>query len=191
MDHIEYCLEHTPKWRPVVPNGIDPCQAGMNAIHELGEVIAVCTAIIEDFCKRGHTIDEFGPMVVAMDAESDFFESIAKFRAARRMWAKVARERFGAQKKSTMMLKIGIRTSGLSLQAQKPLNNAARVTIQTLAGVLGGSELHRCVQHRRGSGPALLRGADVHLGYAGTSWPMRPMCPLLRTRWGARITWNG
>ena len=138
MDHIEYCLEHTPKWRPVVPNGIDPCQAGMNAIHELGEVIAVCTAIIEDFCKRGHTIDEFGPMVVAMDAESDFFESIAKFRAARRMWAKVARERFGAQKKSTMMLKIGIRTSGLSLQAQKPLNNAARVTIQTLAGVLGG-----------------------------------------------------
>lgn len=138
MDHIEYCLEHTPKWKPVVPNGIDPCQAGMNAIHELGEVIAVCTAVIDDFCKRGHTIDEFGPMVVAMDSESDFFESIAKFRAARRMWAKVAKERFGAQKKSTMMLKIGIRTSGLSLQAQKPLNNAARVTIQALAGVLGG-----------------------------------------------------
>lgn len=138
MDHIEYCLEHTPKWRPVVPNGIDPCQAGMNAVHELGEVIAVCTAIMDDFCKRGHSIDEFGSMVVAMDAESDFFESIAKFRAARRMWAKVAKERFGAQKKSTMALKIGIRTSGLSLQAQKPLNNAARVTIQALAGVLGG-----------------------------------------------------
>ena len=138
MDHIEYCLEHTPKWKPVVPNGIDPCQAGMNAVHELGEVIAVCTAIIDDFCQRGHTIDEFGPMVVAMDAESDFFESIAKFRAARRMWAKIAKERFGAAKKSTMALKIGIRTSGLSLQAQKPLNNAARVTIQTLAGVLGG-----------------------------------------------------
>lgn len=138
MDHIEYCLEHTPKWRPIVPNGIDPCQAGMNAVHELGEVIAVCTAVIDDFCKRGHSIDEFGSMVVAMDAESDFFESIAKFRAARRMWAKVAKERFEAQKKSTMALKIGIRTSGLSLQAQKPLNNAARVTIQALAGVLGG-----------------------------------------------------
>lgn len=138
MDHIEYCLEHTPKWKPVVPNGIDPCQAGMNAIHELGEVIAVSTAIIDDFVKRGHTIDEFGPMVVAMDAESDFFESIAKFRAARRMWAKVAKERFHAKKASTMKLKIGIRTSGLSLQARKPLNNAARITIQTLAGVLGG-----------------------------------------------------
>ena len=138
MDHIEYCLQYTPKWKPVVPNGIDPCQAGMNAVHELGEVIAVCTAVIEDFCQRGHEIDEFGPMVVAMDAESDFFESIAKFRAARRMWAKVAKERFGAKKKSTMMLKIGIRTSGLSLQAQKPLNNAARVTLETLAGVLGG-----------------------------------------------------
>lgn len=138
MDHIEYCLEHTPKWKPVVPNGIDPCQAGMNAVHELGEVIAVSTAVIEDFVKRGHTIDEFGSMVVAMDAESDFFESIAKFRAARRMWAKVAKEHFHAQKASTMKLKIGIRTSGLSLQARKPLNNAARITIQTLAGVLGG-----------------------------------------------------
>lgn len=138
LDHIEYCLEYTPKWKPVVPNGIDPCQAGMNAVHELGEVMAVCTVIIDDFCKRGHTIDEFGPMVVAMDAESDFFESIAKFRAARRMWAKIAKERFGAKKASTMKLKIGIRTSGLSLQANKPLNNAARVTIQTLAGVLGG-----------------------------------------------------
>ena len=138
MDHIEYCLEHTPKWRAVVPNGIDPCQAGMNAVHELGEVIAVCTAIMDEFCGRGHSIDEFGSMVVAMDAESDFFESIAKFRAARRMWAKVARERFGAKKKSTMALKIGIRTSGLSLQPHKPLNNAARITIQALAGVLGG-----------------------------------------------------
>lgn len=138
LDHIEYCLEYTPKWKPVVPNGIDPCQAGMNAVHELGEVMAVCTVIIDDFCKRGHTIDDFGPMVVAMDAESDFFESIAKFRAARRMWAKIAKERFGAKKASAMKLKIGIRTSGLSLQANKPLNNAARVTIQTLAGVLGG-----------------------------------------------------
>lgn len=138
QDHIEYCREYTPRWKPVVPNGIDPCQAGMNAVHELGEVIAVCTAIIEDFCARGHHIDEFGPMAVAMDAESDFFETIAKFRAARRMWAKVAKEKFGATKKSTMALKIGIRTSGLSLTAQKPLNNAARVTIQALAGVLGG-----------------------------------------------------
>ncbi|MEA5002517.1 MAG: methylmalonyl-CoA mutase family protein [Christensenella sp.] len=138
QDHIEYCLEHTPKWKPVVPNGIDPCQAGMNAVHELGEVLAVATAVLDDFCARGHSIDEFGPMVFAMDAESDVFESIAKFRAARRMWARIAKERFGAKKDSTMKLKIGIRTSGLSLQAQKPLNNAARVTLQTLAGVLGG-----------------------------------------------------
>lgn len=138
VDHIEWCLENTPRWKPVAPNGIDPCQAGMNSVHELGEVIAVGTAVIDDFVKRGHTIDEFGPMVFAMDAESDFFESIAKFRAARRMWAKIAKERFYAKKESTMKLKIGIRTSGLSLQANKPINNAARITIQTLAGVLGG-----------------------------------------------------
>lgn len=138
IDQIEFSISNTPKWKAVVPNGVDPCQTGLNAVHELGEVIAVSTAIVDDYCKRGHTIDEFGGMIVSMDAESDFFESIAKFRAARRMWAKITKERFGAQKKSTMALKIGIRTSGISLTAQKPLNNASRVAIQTLAGILGG-----------------------------------------------------
>jgi len=77
-------------------------------------------------------------MICALDAESDFFETIAKFRAARRMWAKIAKEKFAAKTKGATQLKIGIRTSGLSLQAQKPLNNAARVTLQILSCVLGG-----------------------------------------------------
>lgn len=138
IDQIEFGKQFTPKWTAVVPNGVDPCQTGMNAIHELGEAIAVATAIMDDFCKRGHTIDEYGAMIFALDSESDFFESIAKFRAARRMWAKIAKERFHAEKKSCMTLKIGIRTSGISLTSQKPLNNASRVALQTLAGVLGG-----------------------------------------------------
>ena len=138
IDQIEFCLENTPKWKPVVPNGVDPCQSGLNAVHELGEVIAVSTAIVEDFCARGHNIDELGGMIFSLDSESDFFESIAKFRAARRMWAKIVKNRFGSEKKSTQALKIGIRTSGISLTAQKPLNNASRVAIQTLAGILGG-----------------------------------------------------
>ncbi len=138
VDHIEYCLKETPKWKAVVPNGVDPCQGGMNAVHELAEVIAVGTAIIADLEKKGLTIDDYGSMVFALDAESDFFETICKFRAARRMWAKVAKERFGAKTKQAMQLKIGIRTSGLSLQMQKPLNNASRVTLQILSCVLGG-----------------------------------------------------
>ena len=138
LDHCEWAVKNTPKWKPIVPNGVDPCQAGMNAVHELGEVIAVATAVMKDLEKRGISLDEYGAMVFAMDAEADFFETIAKFRAARRMWAKIAKETFGANSKKAMQLKIGIRTSGLSLQAQKPLNNAARVTLQILSCVLGG-----------------------------------------------------
>jgi methylmalonyl-CoA mutase N-terminal domain/subunit len=110
----------------------------MNAIHELGGCLTVATRVIEDLADRGITIDEFGTMVFALDAESDFFETIAKFRLARKMWARIAREKFGAQTKRAAQLKIGIRTSGLSLTDQKPLNNAARVTLQILSCVLGG-----------------------------------------------------
>jgi methylmalonyl-CoA mutase N-terminal domain/subunit len=110
----------------------------MDAIRELGGCLAVATEVMQDLGKRGISIDEFGPMVFALDAESDFFETIAKFRLARKMWAKIAREKFGAKTKRALQLKIGIRTSGLSLTHQKPLNNAARVTLQILSCVLGG-----------------------------------------------------
>ncbi len=138
LDHIEYSVRHTPKWRPFAPNGVDPCQGGMDAVRELGGCLAVATAICRDLRERGISVDDYGAMVFSLDAESDFFETIAKFRAARRMWARIARERFGARTKKAMQLKIGIRTSGLSLQSQKPLNNAARVTLQILSCVLGG-----------------------------------------------------
>jgi len=138
LDHIEYSVRHTPDWRPIAPNGVDPCQSGMNAIKELGGVLAVATAVLRDLAARGISIDEFGPMVFSLDAESDFFETIAKFRLARKMWARIAREKLGATTKRAMQAKIGIRTSGLSLTHQKPLNNAARVTLQILSCVLGG-----------------------------------------------------
>lgn len=138
LDHIEYSVRHTPNWRPIAPNGVDPCQGGMDAIKELGGALAVATQVMADLAERGVTIDEFGPMVFALDAESDFFETIAKFRLARKMWAKIAKDIFSAKTKRAMQLKIGIRTSGLSLTHQKPLNNAARVALQILSCVLGG-----------------------------------------------------
>lgn len=138
MDHIEFCLQNTPKWKPFAPNGVDPNQAGMNAVHELGAALGSAIAVLEDLKERGHTIDEYGAMVFALDSDSDFFETIAKFRCARRMWAKIAKERFGATSKKAMQLKLGTRTSGLSLQRQKPLNNTSRVTLQMLSAVLGG-----------------------------------------------------
>ncbi|MBW1787670.1 MAG: acyl-CoA mutase large subunit family protein [Deltaproteobacteria bacterium] len=138
LDHIEYSVGHTPKWRPFAPNGVDPCQGGMDAVRELGGCLAVATAICLGMRDRGISLDDYGAMVFSLDAESDFFETIAKFRAARMMWAKIAKEKLGAKSKKAMQLKIGIRTSGLSLQSQKPLNNAARVTLQILSCILGG-----------------------------------------------------
>lgn len=138
LDHVEYTIKNTPKWKAAAPNGVDPCQGGMDAVKEIGGVVAVASAIIEDLEKRGIDIDEYGSMVVSLDAESDFFENIAKFRAIRKVWAKTAKEKFHAKTARAMMMKIGIRTSGLSLQMQKPLNNAARVTLEILSCVLGG-----------------------------------------------------
>lgn len=138
LDHIEYAVKHTPKWKPCVPNGVDPQQRGMEAPKELGGCLALATTMIRELEKRGISIDDYGAMVFSLDAESDFFETIAKFRAARRMWARIAKETLGATNEKAMQLKIGIRTSGLSLTWQKPLNNAARVTLEVLSCVLGG-----------------------------------------------------
>ena len=138
-DLLEFSVKNTPKWKPYAPNGVDPCQTGMNAIQEVAECLGVAIAVYEDMIKqRGFKLDDFGATVFSLDAESDFFETIAKFRAARKMWAKIAKERLGATTPRAMSLRIGIRTSGLSLQTQKPLNNAARVTLQILSCVLGG-----------------------------------------------------
>lgn len=138
LDHIEYAMKYTPKWKAIAPNGVDPCQGGMNAYQEIAMVLAIAEQTIRDLGERGISIDDFGNMICSLDAESDFFETIAKFRAIRRMWARIAKEKLGAKTKKAMMMKIGIRTSGLSLQWQKPLNNAARVTLQILSCVLGG-----------------------------------------------------
>ena len=139
LDLIEFGAKNTPKWKAYAPNGVDPQQSGLDAVQEVSEVLGVATAVYGDIIKeRGLKLDDIGATVFSMDAESDFFETIAKFRATRRMWARIAREKLGAATERAMSLRIGIRTSGLSLQTQKPLNNAARVTLQVLSCVLGG-----------------------------------------------------
>jgi methylmalonyl-CoA mutase N-terminal domain/subunit len=139
LDLIEFGVKNTPKWKPYAPNGVDPEQSGLTATQELAEVIGVATAVYSDLIKeRGLKLDEVGATVFSMDAEADFFETIAKFRAARRLWARTAKEKLGATTPRAMSLRIGIRTSGLALQEQKPLNNAARVTLHILSCVLGG-----------------------------------------------------
>jgi methylmalonyl-CoA mutase N-terminal domain/subunit len=139
VDQVEFSARNTPKWKAFAPNGVDPQQSGMLVPQEVAECLGVAKAVYKDLInERALTLDEIGATVFSMDAESDFFETIAKFRATRRMWAKIAKEQLGATTERAMSLRIGIRTSGLSLQAQKPLNNTARVTMQILSCVLGG-----------------------------------------------------
>ena len=139
VDQVEFSARNTPKWKAFAPNGVDPQQSGMNVFQEVAHCLGVATAVYKDLInERGVKLDEIGATVFSMDAESDFFETIAKFRAIRRMWARITKEKLGATTERAMSLRIGIRTSGLSLQTQKPLNNAARVTLQILSCVLGG-----------------------------------------------------
>jgi len=138
LDLIEFSAHNTPKWKAFAPNGVDPQQTGANVFQEVAEVLGSAMAIYQDIIKeRRLKLDDIGTTVVSMDAESDFFETIAKFRAVRRMWARIAKEKLGATTERAMSLRIGIRTSGISLQTQKPLNTA-RVTLQILSCVLGG-----------------------------------------------------
>lgn len=139
QDLIEFGLEHTPRWHPCTPCGYDMRDMGIDSVQEVAFVLGNAIQYYGDaVANRGLQIDRMRPMVFSMSAESDFFETICKFRAIRRMWARIAKERLGATNPRAMACRIGIRTAGNSIYPQKSINNTARVTLQMLAAVLGG-----------------------------------------------------
>jgi methylmalonyl-CoA mutase N-terminal domain/subunit len=139
LDLIEFGIRNTPNWHPCTPCGYDMRDAGLNSIQEMAFIMANALQYYGDAIReRGVQFDDFKPMVFSMSSESDFFETIAKFRATRRLWAKLAKERLGATRPRNMACRIGIRTAGNSIYPQKPINNTARITMQILAAVLGG-----------------------------------------------------
>jgi methylmalonyl-CoA mutase N-terminal domain/subunit len=139
LDLIEFGIKNTPKWHPCTPCGYDMRDAGINSIQEMAFVMGNAVQYYGDVInERGLKFDDFRPMVFSMSSESDFFETIAKFRATRRLWANIAKERLGATNPRNMSCRIGIRTAGNSIYPQKPINNTARITMQILAAVLGG-----------------------------------------------------
>ncbi len=140
-DIIAYCAENLPRWNPISISGYHMREAGATAVQEIAFAFADGIAYIETVLKRGLNIDEFAPQLsFFFSCDSNFFEEIAKFRAARRLWAKIIRERFGAKKKESLMLRFHTQTAGSTLTAQQPLNNVIRVTLQALAAVLGGTQ---------------------------------------------------
>ncbi|MEQ9617934.1 MAG: methylmalonyl-CoA mutase family protein [Deltaproteobacteria bacterium] len=141
VDIIEFCAKQVPGWHPVSISGYHIREAGSTAVQELAFTLADGIGYVEESVKRGLDVDDFASRLsFFFNVHNDFLEEVAKFRAARRMWARIMRERFGAKNPKSWMLKTHAQTAGASLTAQQPLNNIARVTIQALAAVLGGTQ---------------------------------------------------
>ncbi len=140
-DTIEFAVAETPKFNPISISGYHIREAGSTAIQELAFTLADGLAYVEDCLDRGLDVDEFGPQLsFFFNCHNSMFEEIAKFRAARRMWTRFMTEWYGADDDATKRLKFHTQTAGQSLTAQQPINNVARVTVQALAAVLGGTQ---------------------------------------------------
>ncbi len=138
-DMVEFCTKEVPRWHPVSISGYHIREAGSTAVQELAFTLADGIGYVQAAVERGLDADEFGPRLsFFFNVHNDFLEEIAKIRAARRMWAKIMRERFGAKTDRACLLRTHAQTSGVSLTAQQPVNNVVRVTVQALAAVLAG-----------------------------------------------------
>ena len=140
-DIFEYCSKNVPKWNTISISGYHIREAGATAIQEVAFTLADGIAYVQAAIKAGLDVDEFAPRLsFFFNAHNDLLEEVAKYRAARRLWAKIMKERFHAKKKKSMELKFHTQTAGSTLTAQQPDNNIIRVTLQTLAAVLGGTQ---------------------------------------------------
>jgi len=141
VDLIEYCARHLPSWNPISISGYHIREAGSNAVQELAFTLADGIAYVESTLERGLKVDNFANRLSFFFAShNDIFEEIAKFRAARRLWARIMKERFKAKNPRSMWMRMHVQTSGCTLTAQQPTNNLIRVAFQALAAVLGGTQ---------------------------------------------------
>ncbi len=140
-DIFEYCSKNVPNWNTISISGYHIREAGATAVQEVAFTLADGIAYVEAAIRAGLDVDEFAPRLsFFFNSHNDLFEEVAKFRAARRVWAYIMRERFGAKNPKSWMLRFHTQTAGSTLTAQQPDNNIIRVTIQALAAVLGGTQ---------------------------------------------------
>ena len=140
-DMIEWCTAEMPSWHPISVSGYHIREAGSTAAQELAFTIKDGLTYVEEAIARGLDVDDFAPRLsFFFNAQIDFFEEVAKYRAARRIWARELRERFGAKDPRSWRMRFHTQTAGVSLTAQQPLNNVVRTAIEALAGVLGGTQ---------------------------------------------------
>lgn len=140
-DIFEYCSQHVPKWNTISISGYHIREAGADAVQEVAFTLANAVEYVRQALQRGLDIDVFGPRLsFFFNSHNNFFEEVAKFRAARCLWAKIVKEKFAATNPKAMMLRFHAQTAGSTLTAQQPDNNVARVALQALAAVLGGAQ---------------------------------------------------
>jgi len=140
-DIFGYCKDHVPKWNTISISGYHIREAGSSAVQEVAFTLADGIAYVEAAIRAGLNVDEFAPrLAFFFNAHNNLLEEVAKFRAARRIWARIMKERFGAKDPKSQMLRFHTQTAGCTLTAQQPDNNIMRVTIQALAAVLGGTQ---------------------------------------------------
>ncbi len=141
VDIFAFCTAQAPQWNTISISGYHIREAGSTAVQEVAFTLANGIAYVDAAIKAGLKVDEFGPRLsFFFNSHSDFLEEVAKFRAARRLWAKIMKERFGAQDPRSLMLRFHTQTAGCTLTAQQPLNNIMRVAFQALSAVLGGTQ---------------------------------------------------
>jgi len=140
-DIFAYCREQVPQWNTISISGYHVREAGCTAVQEVAFTLANGIAYVEAACARGLEVDEFAPRLsFFFNVHNNFLEEVAKFRAARRLWASIMKERFGARNPKSMMLRFHTQTAGSTLTAQQPDNNIVRVALQALAAVMGGTQ---------------------------------------------------
>src|SRR5687767_2352007 len=140
-DMVEFCSERMPRWHPISISGYHIREAGSTAQQELAFTLKDGFTYVEDAIERGIPVDDFAPRLsFFFNAHIDFFEEIAKYRAARRIWAREMKETYGAKEERSLLMRFHTQTAGVSLTAQQPLNNIVRTAIEALAGVLGGTQ---------------------------------------------------
>jgi len=140
-DIFAYCTAEVPQWNTISISGYHIREAGSTAVQEIAFTLANGIAYVDAAIKAGLKVDDFGPRLsFFFNSHSDFLEEVAKFRAARRLWAKIMKERFGAQDARSLMLRFHTQTAGCTLTAQQPLNNIMRVAFQAMSAVLGGTQ---------------------------------------------------
>src|ERR1700712_5622657 len=140
-DMVQWCTEHMPRWHPISISGYHIREAGSTAQQELAFTLKDGLTYVQQGVDRGLDVDDFAPRLsFFFNAQIDFFEEIAKYRAARRIWARELRDTFGAKNPKSWQMRFHTQTAGVSLTAQQPLNNIVRTAVEALAGVLGGTQ---------------------------------------------------